>query len=194
MLICPSSVILRKPFSSTAIRKKVKFDEARCPFRHFCVSKVITTVHVHKSGVIFHIFPRPSKQNNFKKLRPKMTKIAWRGPALKSMWPPPPPQLKLTGTLGVDYTLRYVEQLTITIINMKQTNKRFLFHKFSLISSHKLAIGYDVSALILGPSSGWISKENSNGFSNIGKRNVNGNAVHFWTWFRKRALFSTHLW
>ena len=54
------------------------------------------------------------------------------------------------------------------------------FPQFSLISSHKLAIGYDVSALILGPSSGWISKENSNGLSNIGKRNVNGNAVHFW--------------
>ena len=49
------------------------------------------------------------------------------------------------------------------------------FHN-SLSSPAKLAIGYDVSALILGPSSGWISKKkNSNGFSNIGKRNVNGN-------------------
>ena len=45
-------------------------------FRHFCVSKVITTAHAHKSGVIFHIFSRAFKQKKFKALRPKMTKIA----------------------------------------------------------------------------------------------------------------------
>ena len=56
------------------IREKVKFDEARCVFRHFWVSKVITTAHAHKSGVIFHNFPRPIKQ----KLRPKTIKIASR--------------------------------------------------------------------------------------------------------------------
>ena len=31
-------------------------------FRHFCVSKVITTEHVHKTGVVFHIFLRALKQ------------------------------------------------------------------------------------------------------------------------------------
>ena len=48
-------------------------------FRHFCVSKVITTAHAHKSGVIFYFFPRPFKQKKIKALQPKMTKIASRG-------------------------------------------------------------------------------------------------------------------
>ena len=39
---------------------------------------MITTAHAHKSGVIFHVFPRPFKQKKIKKLRPKMTKIASR--------------------------------------------------------------------------------------------------------------------
>ena len=52
---------------SIAINKKVKFDGARSPFSTFCVSKVITTAHAHKSGVIFHLFPRAFKQT--KKLR-----------------------------------------------------------------------------------------------------------------------------
>ena len=50
---------------------------------------MITTAHAHKSGVIFHIFPRAFKQKKIKALRPKMTKIASRprgggggGPAL----------------------------------------------------------------------------------------------------------------
>ena len=76
--ICPSSFILRKPFSSNVIRKKVKFGKARCHFRLFYVSKVITTAHAHKSGVIFHIFQDLSNKN----LRPKMTKIASRGSCL----------------------------------------------------------------------------------------------------------------
>ena len=47
------------------------------------MSKVITTAHAHKSGVIFHFFPRPFKQKKIKALRPKMTKIASKGgPAL----------------------------------------------------------------------------------------------------------------
>ena len=75
----PSSFILRKPFSSIAIGKKVKFDEARCLFRHFCVSKVITAAHAHKRGVVFHIFEDLSNKKKFKKLRPKMSKIASRG-------------------------------------------------------------------------------------------------------------------
>ena len=55
------------------------------PFSTFCVSKVITTAHAHKSGVIFHFFSRAFKQKKIKALRPKMTKIAsgGGGPALK---------------------------------------------------------------------------------------------------------------
>ena len=40
---------------------------------------MITTAHAHKSGVIFHFFPRAFKQKKIKALRPKMTKIASRG-------------------------------------------------------------------------------------------------------------------
>ena len=55
-------------------------------FRHFCVSKVITTAHAHRM-VSFLFFPRAFKQKKikmpFKKkikaLRPKMTKLASRG-------------------------------------------------------------------------------------------------------------------
>ena len=49
-------------------------------FRHFCVSKVITTGYAHKSGVIFHFFPTAFKQTKkkIKALRPEMTKIASR--------------------------------------------------------------------------------------------------------------------
>ena len=81
MYISPSSFILRKPFLSIAINKKVKFDGARSPT--FCVSKVITSAHAHKSGVIFHIFPRAFKQKKITALRPKMAKIASRGSYLK---------------------------------------------------------------------------------------------------------------
>ena len=48
-------------------KKKLNSMERGAFFRHFCVSKVITTAHAHKSGVIFHIFPRAFKQT--KKLR-----------------------------------------------------------------------------------------------------------------------------
>ena len=47
---------------------------------------VITTAHAHKSGVIFHFFPRAFKQKKIKALRPKMTKIASKGgPALNQL-------------------------------------------------------------------------------------------------------------
>ena len=36
--------------------KKLNSTERGAFFPHFCVSKVITTAHVHKSGDIFHIF------------------------------------------------------------------------------------------------------------------------------------------
>ena len=50
-------------------------------FRHFCVFKVITTARAHKSGVIFHIFPRAFKQKK-KKLRlnnQRWLKLHWGG-------------------------------------------------------------------------------------------------------------------
>ena len=65
-IICPSSFILRKLFLSIAINVKVKFDWARCPFRHFCVSKVITTAHAHKVVSFFIFFQELSSK---KKLR-----------------------------------------------------------------------------------------------------------------------------
>ena len=43
------------------------------------------------------------------------------------------------------------------------------FPQFSLISSHSETLGYDVSALILGPSSGWISKKTATAFQILGK-------------------------
>ena len=58
--------------------KKLNSTERGALFRHFCVSKVISTAHAHKSGVIFSFFPRAFKQK-IKALRPKMTKIASRG-------------------------------------------------------------------------------------------------------------------
>ena len=64
-------------------------------FRHFCVSKVITTVHAHKNGAIFHFFQELSnKQKKIKALQPKMTKIASRGSCLKSL---PKFQLRVGG-------------------------------------------------------------------------------------------------
>ena len=69
-------------FVPTYLNKKVIFDGARCPFSTFCVSKVITTAHAHKSGVIFHFFQELSNKQKIKALRPKMTKIASRGSCL----------------------------------------------------------------------------------------------------------------
>ena len=62
--------------------KKLNSTEQGALFRHFCVSKVITTAHAHKIGVIFHFFPRAFKQKKIKALRPKMTKRASRGSCL----------------------------------------------------------------------------------------------------------------
>ena len=47
--------------------KKLSSTERGALFRHFCVSKVITTVHAHKSSVIFHFFSK-SFQTKQKKL------------------------------------------------------------------------------------------------------------------------------
>ena len=46
---------------------------------------MITTAHAHKSGVIFHFFPRAFKQKKIKTLRPKVTKIASRGSCFKRL-------------------------------------------------------------------------------------------------------------
>ena len=64
---------------SIAIIKKLNSTERGALFRYFCVSKVITTAHAHKSGVIFHFFQELSNKKKIKALRPKMTKIASRG-------------------------------------------------------------------------------------------------------------------
>ena len=55
-------------------------------FDIFCVSKVITSAHAQKTGVIFHIFPRAFKQKKIKELRPEMTTIASRGSCLKMVF------------------------------------------------------------------------------------------------------------
>ena len=47
--------------------KKLNSTERGALFRHFCVSKVITTAHAHKSGVIFHFFSKSFQTK--KKLR-----------------------------------------------------------------------------------------------------------------------------
>ena len=47
-------------------------------FRHFCVSKLITTAHAPKSSVIYHFFQELSNKK-VKALRPNMTKVASRG-------------------------------------------------------------------------------------------------------------------
>ena len=95
-------------------KKKLNSTERGALFRHFCVSKVITTAHAHKSGVIFHFFPRAFKQKKIKALRPKMTKIASRGggggPALiNGTFSHEPPRIMfyqeyIRGTLGSTLT------------------------------------------------------------------------------------------
>ena len=84
--------------SIATIIKKLNSTKQGALFRHFCVSKVITTAHAHKSlqgdhhwswacaqkWCQFSFFPRAFKQNKtIKALRPKMTKIASRAPALE---------------------------------------------------------------------------------------------------------------
>ena len=70
------SAILIDEFCISA-NKKVTTERGAL-FRHFCVSKVITTAHANKSGVIVHIFQELSNKK-FNALRSQMTKIASRG-------------------------------------------------------------------------------------------------------------------
>ena len=66
--------------------KKLNSTERGALFRHSWVSKVISTAHAHKSGVIFHFLQLQelSNKKNIKALRLKMTKIASRGSCLKA--------------------------------------------------------------------------------------------------------------
>ena len=66
-----------------ANNKKVKFDGARCPFRHFA-SPRWSPLRMLTKVVSFFIFFK-SFQKKFKALLPKMTKIASRGSCLKSL-------------------------------------------------------------------------------------------------------------
>ena len=81
-LICKNRVCLSQ------LIQKLNSMERGALFRHFCVSKVVTTAHAHKSGVIFHIFPRAFKQKKIKALWLKMTKIASKGSCLNFNFPP----------------------------------------------------------------------------------------------------------
>ena len=88
---CRSAFLLsfcENRFCLSQLIKKLNSTERGALFRHFCVSKVITTAHAHKSGVIFHIqFSRAVKQKKIKALRPKMTKIPQGGgPALRTIF------------------------------------------------------------------------------------------------------------
>ena len=79
MQICPSSFILRKPFLSIAIKKKVKFDGARCLFSTFLRLQGDHHCACAQKWCHFSFFPRAFKQNKIKAVRPKMTKIASKG-------------------------------------------------------------------------------------------------------------------
>ena len=82
MYICPSSFILRKPFSSIAIRKKLNstkrgafFDNLRLQGDHYCACA--------RKWCHFSYFSKTFQtKKKFKKPRPKMTKIASRGSCL----------------------------------------------------------------------------------------------------------------
>ena len=81
-MFCRSALLLsfcENRLCLSQLKKKLNSTERGALFRHFCVSKVITTAHAHKSGVIFSFFPRAFKQKKIKALWPKMTKIASRG-------------------------------------------------------------------------------------------------------------------
>ena len=86
-MFCRSALLLsfyENRFCLSQLIKKLNSTERGAPFRHFCVSKVITTAHAHKSHVIFHFFSKSFQtKQKIKPLRPKMTKIASMGSCLK---------------------------------------------------------------------------------------------------------------
>ena len=67
------------------LKKKVKFNGARCPFSTFLRLQGDHYCAYAQKWCHFHIFPRAFKQTKkkIKALRPKMTKIASRGSCLK---------------------------------------------------------------------------------------------------------------
>ena len=68
-----------KPFSSIAIRKKVKFDEARCLFSTFLRLEGDHHCACAQKWCHFSYFPRPFKQKKTKNLQPKMIKRTSKG-------------------------------------------------------------------------------------------------------------------
>ena len=79
MLIYPSSFILRKPFLSIAINKKVKFDGARCPFSTFLRLQGDDHCACAQKWCHFSFFSKIFQTKKIQALRPKMIKIASRG-------------------------------------------------------------------------------------------------------------------
>ena len=77
-LLKPLLSCCKNRFRLSQLIKILNSMERGALFRHFCVSKVITTAHAHNSGVIFHIF-KSFQTKKIKALRPKTTEIASRG-------------------------------------------------------------------------------------------------------------------
>ena len=74
-------------FCLSQLVKKLNSTERGALFRHFCVSKVITTAHAQKVVSFFIFFQELSnKTKKIKTLRPKMTKIASRGSCLENTY------------------------------------------------------------------------------------------------------------
>ena len=71
---CKSALLLsfcKNRFCLSQFVKKLNLTERGAIFRLFCVSKVITTAHAHKSGLVFQFFQELSNKK-IKALRPKM--------------------------------------------------------------------------------------------------------------------------
>ena len=84
-VFCWSTLLLsfcENRFCPSQFVKKLNSMKRGAFFWKFCVSKVIATVHTHKSGVIFHIFPRAFRQTKKSKApHLKMTKTSSSGPS-----------------------------------------------------------------------------------------------------------------
>ena len=102
-------------FCLSQFAKKLNLMERGAFFRHFCVSKVITIAHAHKSGVIVHIFPRAFIRKKIKELRPKMIKIASRGGGGGGQpWPHKFCSLKVWKAMVTGETIFLLERRTLS--------------------------------------------------------------------------------
>ena len=122
MKISPSSFILRKPFLSIAINKKVKFDGARCPFSTFLRLQGDHHCACAQKCVIFHFFQELSNKKKIKALRPKMTKIASRGSCLKCQ--------KLMEIKEKRLCFRFLEEINTTWENLQSILHKSVKHSF----------------------------------------------------------------